>query len=195
MAARKKVVARKPAVKPSAAKPQMHGQWIGRYSGTNAGDAILDLDVVGTNLEGWVYIYDDRQELPPLAAFVVIPSGATNYSNPELALTPLDPRTFDFTTWPQLKDRLPDINVPTKANTDWILGDDIIQVTWKSDIGTGGQGTLHRVDGNSPSALIPLNITSWDEFRRHVRDLKPYKFMFRGQGSNKWRLRTAFHRN
>ena len=28
----------------------------------------------------------------------------------------------------------------------------------------------------------------------YVRTLPPYKFMFRGQGSNQWRLRTAFHR-
>src|ERR1700730_11773718 len=69
----------------------MQGQWIGRYSGTNTGDAVLELDAVGSNFEGWVYIYDDRHDLPPLAAFVVIPSGATRYSNPELPLTPLDP--------------------------------------------------------------------------------------------------------
>jgi hypothetical protein len=72
MAARKKAARKK-----SAAKIGLQGQWIGRYSGTNTGDAVLELDAVGPNFEGWVYIYDDRQEIPPIAAFVVIPSGKT----------------------------------------------------------------------------------------------------------------------
>src|ERR1700738_97380 len=172
----------------------MQGQWIGRYSGTNTGDAVLELDAVGSNFEGWVYIYDDRHDLPPLAAFVVIPSGATRYSNPELPLTPLDPLSGDFTQWVHLRDRLPGITIPTKANTDWVLGEETIQVQWQSDIGTGGEGTLHKVDGTKRSDLVPINVNSWDEFRRYVRGLEPYKFMFRGQESNKWRLRTSFHR-
>ena len=41
---------------------------------------------------------------------------------------------------------------------------------------------------------MPLKIDTWEDFRTYVRTLPPYKFMFRGQGSNQWRLRTAFHR-
>jgi hypothetical protein len=43
----------------------MQGQWIGRYSGTNTGDAVLELDPVGPNFEGRIYVYDDRMDLPP----------------------------------------------------------------------------------------------------------------------------------
>jgi hypothetical protein len=70
----------------------------------------------------------------------------------------------------------------------------MIRIKWQTDIGTNGEGALHKVDGNKPSELVPLDINTWEDFRRHVRDLEPYKFIFRGQENNNWRLRTSFHR-
>jgi hypothetical protein len=172
----------------------MQGQWIGRYSGTNMGEAIIELDAVGDHFEGRAYIYDDRMDLPSIGAIIHIPKGAKTYSNPKLVLTPLDPATGDFTEWRHLKDRLPGVTFPETASTDWTLEEETIHVRWTTEIGTNGEGTLHKVNGNVPSELIPLEIHTWDEFRRYVRDLEPYKFMFRGQENNKWRLRTAFHR-
>jgi FRG domain len=172
----------------------MQGQWIGRYTGTNVGEAILELDAVGDHFEGRAYIYDDRMDLPSTAAFVTIPKGASTYSVPQLPLTPLDPVSGDFTEWRYLKDRLPLVTFPTSANTDWEIGNDTIHVKWLTDIGTSGEGTLQKIDGSRPSELVALEINTWDEFRRYVRDLELYKFMFRGQESNEWRLRTAFHR-
>jgi hypothetical protein len=189
MAARKKAARKK-----SAAKIGLQGQWIGRYSGTNTGDAVLELDAVGSNFEGWVYIYDDRQEIPPIAAFVVIPSGKTKYSNTALQLTPLDPTTGEFTQLAHLQARFPGITMPATANSDWVLGTDTIRAQWQTNIGTNGEGILHKVDGSKPSELVPLAVNTWEDFRRYVRDLEPYRFIFRGQENSKWRLRTSFHR-
>jgi hypothetical protein len=36
----------------------LNGQWIGRYSGTNAGSAVLELDDRGTHFEGQLYAWD-----------------------------------------------------------------------------------------------------------------------------------------
>jgi hypothetical protein len=180
--------------KKSAVPISLQGQWTGTYSGTNTGEAVLELDAVGSNFEGWIYVYDNRQQLPPAGAFVVIPMGASSYSNSELPVTPLDPNTGEFTQRAQLQTRFPDVIIPTTVNTDWAISADTIQVQWRTDIGTNGNGTLQKVDGNKPSELVPLNINTWTGFRRYVRDLEPYKFIFRGQESNKWRLRTSFHR-
>src|SRR6266478_7627694 len=146
----------------------MQGQWTGKYSGTNAGDAILELDAVGNNFEGRVYVYDDRPDLPATAAFIKIPVDVTTHSIPDLPLTPLDPITVEFTEWQNIKGRFPGVTFPTKANTDWTIGKDIISVRWVTDIGTNGEATFYRVDGEKPSDLIPLDIHTWDEFRGYV---------------------------
>jgi hypothetical protein len=172
----------------------MQGQWLGRYSGTNAGDAVLELDAIGDNFEGQAYIYDDRADLPGTAAYIKIPRDAATHSLSPVYLTSLDPITGDFAEWQQIASRFPGVTFPTTADTNWTISKDTITVRWTTDIGTSGEGTLARVDGEKPSDLTPLDINSWDEFRRYVRDLEHYKFIYRGQESNKWRLRTGFHR-
>jgi hypothetical protein len=172
----------------------LQGQWIGRYSGTNSGEAILELDLIGTNYEGRAYVYDDRDSLPSAAAFVRLPAGVTRHTISKLPLSAIDPMG-GFTEWDSIKSRFPGVTFPTEADTEWDLGPTTITVRWASNIGSNGSGTLNRVDGSRPSALVPLNnIGTWDEFRRYVRDLEPYRYIFRGQENNSWRLRTAFHR-
>jgi hypothetical protein len=39
---------------------QMQGQWLGRYTGANSGEAILELDEVGDHYEGKAYIFEDE---------------------------------------------------------------------------------------------------------------------------------------
>jgi hypothetical protein len=172
----------------------MQGQWVGRYTGTNVGDGILELDATGTRYEGRAYIYDDRITLPSTAAFISIPFGVNTYSMPDLPLMALDPVTGEFAEWATIKDRFPDVTFPTKADTSWTIAKDSIHVQWVTNIGTSGEGTFAKVNGNKPSDLVPLDINTWDDFRRYVRDLEHYRFIFRGQENNKWRLRTSFHR-
>jgi len=172
----------------------LQGQWTGRYNGTNTGDAILELDAVNQNYEGRVYVWDDRTDMPSTAAFVKFPSGVTTHQIQKLPLTALDPISGEFTDWNNIKNRFPGVTFPSDADTDWNLSPTAITVSWTTSIGTSGSGTLNRVDGSRPSALVPLNIATWDEFRRYVRDLEPYRYIFRGQENNSWRLRAAFHR-
>jgi hypothetical protein len=173
----------------------MQGQWIGKYQGTNAGLAILELDEVGDQFEGRAYMYDDRADLPATFAFVKIPNGKAQYSIPEVHLLPLDPITGDVTEWALISNRFPGVTFPTKARTDWTINENDIRITWNTNIGTSGVATVTKVDGARPSDLLPISsINSWDEFRRFVRELEPYRFIYRGQENSRWRLRTAFHR-
>jgi hypothetical protein len=41
---------------------------------------------------------------------------------------------------------------------------------------------------------MAIQLSSWRQFRDIVDTLPPYQFVFRGQKSNSWRLRTSFHR-
>jgi hypothetical protein len=38
----------------------MNGQWLGRYTGTNSGTLVIELDDMETHYEGRAYAYDDN---------------------------------------------------------------------------------------------------------------------------------------
>jgi FRG domain len=172
----------------------MKGQWLGRFSGTNSGAAVLEMDRVGENFEGKTYVFDDNIALPSTAAFVRIPAGRNSFIIEKLLLTPLDPGSMDFTEWNSLKSRFPDVSFPSNAHTEWRWDDTSVDVNWRTDIGTFGEAKLQKTTARRPSELKPLEIQSWDEFRRYVRELEHYRYAYRGQESNEWRLCTAFHR-
>jgi hypothetical protein len=56
----------------------MQGQWLGRYTGTNSGEAILELDEVGDHYEGKAYIFEDEPLMPSTIAGVSLPKGVTH---------------------------------------------------------------------------------------------------------------------
>jgi hypothetical protein len=172
----------------------MKGQWFGRFSGSNNGAAVLEIDAVGENFEGRAYVFNDDMALPSTAVFVRIPKDRTSFTIEKLALTPLDPVTMDFTEWRNLKDRFPGVSFPNTAHTEWQWDDKSVKVKWKTDIGTFGEASLQKSTARRPSDLKPLEIHSWEDFRRYVRELEHYRYAYRGQESNKWRLCTAFHR-
>jgi hypothetical protein len=172
----------------------MQGQWLGKFAGTNTGEAIIELDEVGDHYEGRAYVFDNRVELPSTWAFLHFPKGAATHSIDPVLLYPIDPRTLDFVTSDHIAQTYPDVTFPGSATTNWDLSEHEIRVRWQTNIGTHGEAVLSKVDGRRASELVPMNINNWEEFRGYVRGLPAYKFMFRGQGSNQWRLRTAFHR-
>jgi len=172
----------------------VQGQWLGKYRGTNTGEIILEVDEIGGNCEGRAYVWDDRPDLPSTAACVVMPRGVNTHQLKGLPLVALDPISGDFVDWNIIKSRFPGVNFPATADIGWAIGNTAIQVDWVTDIGTSGTATLSRVDGSRPSRLVPRNVSSWEDFRRHVREFDPYRYVFRGQESSSWRLRTSFHR-
>ena len=134
--------------------------------------------------------------LPPMFANLqTVPKGQKNFTL-RAQLFPLDRQTGVVTSWEELKKHYPpDVGVPNFADTTWKFRDDAIELAWRTDIGTNGQGTIYKSRAYLPSELIPLpEITTWEEFRRFTRGLEPYRYIFRGQTSNRWRLRTSFHR-
>jgi hypothetical protein len=42
----------------------LNGQWVGRFTGTNSGTAVLEIDDRGTHFEGWLYVFEDNPALP-----------------------------------------------------------------------------------------------------------------------------------
>lgn len=173
----------------------MNGQWIGKYTGTNRGLLVVDLDDVGTHFDGSAAAIDGNQTLPPtLAVLVNVPKNQQKFqlrSN----LMPIDRKTGRAVTWEEIrKDCPPGVTVPTYADIAWDVGANSIEISWTTDIGTSGKGAVQKSRSSDPSELVPLEqVTSWEDFRRFARDLEPYRYIFRGQPSN-LRLRNSFHR-
>jgi hypothetical protein len=38
----------------------MHGQWIGKFTGSNTGQAVVDIDDKGDHFEGYAFMFDDN---------------------------------------------------------------------------------------------------------------------------------------
>jgi len=175
----------------------MNGQWIGRYSGSNSGRIVADLDDRETHFEGPVTIYDDNQKMPFSWAYIKTPDRNTVF---EICLDvfPLDPRTGDpAPSWEQITALFPpNISFPKKATASFSVDEDgrTLKVQWKTDIGTFGAASLPRSRAGEPSELVPrADVSCWGSFKSYLSTLPHRRHIFRGQRDGR-RLRTGFHR-
>jgi hypothetical protein len=171
----------------------MNGQWIGRYSGSNSGELVVDLDDLGTHYEGCACAYEDNTTA--LSTFVPIVTSSKESSFELLLPThPIDPRTGEVTSWNQIASSFPQATFPNQATVRANCEDDQLNVSWTTNIGASAEAHLPRTRAHQPTEYEPLpQVTNWDEFKTFVNGLKPRQFIFRGQ-RELLRLRTGFHR-
>ena len=68
----------------------MNGQWIGRYTGSNTGLLVVEIDDMGTHYEGRAFAYDDNPLLPGTVVLIKTPDKAKHYQQ-NLELFPINP--------------------------------------------------------------------------------------------------------
>jgi hypothetical protein len=175
--------------------PQMNGQWIGAYSGTNSGLAVLDLDKGKNEYTGVVFAYDNNPALPKTLAHVTIPAQHHGRVSAIVDLQHMELGTGLVLNQQTLAAKFPGVVVPARANVEWIIVPGKIDVTWQTGIGTNGVGTLLPSEGGGKSQLLPISgITTWAQFKQYVLTLEHWRFAFRGQQNSEWKLRSSFHR-
>jgi hypothetical protein len=162
----------------------MNGQWIGRYSGTNSGQLVIDLDDMDTHYEGRAFAYDDNPSLPGMCAFIKTPDKSSTFQL-SLDLLPVDPRTGDPSSWDQLKTLFPqDVVSPRRAEVSISRNDYTLNVSWKTDIETTSLAELPKTRASEPTEYKPLpEITNWADFKTYVTGLEPRRYIFRGKKS------------
>jgi hypothetical protein len=171
----------------------LKGQWFGPYAGTHSGNIIAEFDQVGTDLIGTVTAYPG-DPVPPAFTAVIIPVGRKLFEA-VLSLQPIDFATGNPVPWAMIAGRHPGLNMSKVAKTKWSLSSDgTLYVSWVTDLENHGTAVLRQGAPNAPSALKPLNVSSWSEFKEYVTSLEPSRYIFRGHEENAWRLRTYFHR-
>jgi hypothetical protein len=173
----------------------MNGQWMSRYTGTNSGTLVIDLDDKGTHYEGRACAYDDNTTLPSTFVIVKTQNKETRVQL-RLQLYPIDPRSGDATTWNQIASAnlFPNIVFPQFAEVNFELQDDTLAVDWRTNIETTASARLPRSRASTPTEYQPLpDVTNWAEFKSFVSGLDHRRYIFRGQ-EQPMRLRTSFHR-
>jgi hypothetical protein len=172
----------------------MNGQWVGTYTGTNTGNVVADLDDVGHAYHGEVFAYDSNSAHPRIFAPVTLPNDQTQFS---LRLQLLSVGRGDglILTPETLAQRYPGVQAPMHADSEWEVGPSQMKIRWKTDIGTSGEATLTKSEAGQPSQLKSSDdVKSWDDFKRFVLTLDPYRYAFRGHENSAWRVRTSFYR-
>jgi hypothetical protein len=175
----------------------MHGQWVGRYEGTNTGELIIDIDHCGDHFSGSAVVFDD-ENLP--GSFVTFRTTSCDpaHAFEGLQVGALDPVTGNFVDLDELKARYTaqglELQFPRTADVKIGLDSGQLRAEWTTDVGSAGTAVLPPSRATAHSDVIPEGeVKSWSDFKKIVSSLPRERFIFRGQPSP-WRLRTAFHR-
>jgi hypothetical protein len=100
--------------------------------------------------------------------------------------------------WDAVKNNYPKITLDPTIDTVWScdMKNNVLEIDFTSKSGGSGKAHLARSDGSRPPERKPLaKITSWAAFKEYALTLDPNRYVFRGQESIVWRLRTLFHRS
>jgi hypothetical protein len=171
----------------------MHGQWIGKYEGTNNGLIIVNIDDRGTCYEGVAYLLDFLIGLPHLAAFFKTETKDNNFKLRTQLIMPINPLSGIADIWENCKKSfVENITIPEYADVEGKWDDKNLTLKWSTNIGTNSFCELPKTKADQPSEYEPINL-DWKGFKEHVSKLDGRKLLFRGQ-NKPWRLRTAFHR-
>jgi hypothetical protein len=171
----------------------MKGQWIGPYVGTNNnGTAVVELDDMGSHYEGAAFAWPNAN-LPPVFAPIKTLDRGNEFQIVAHA-NPIDIRTGLITNWDALKDLYPGVVFSPTLNVGLNFRSDQLAATWTSSFGSG-TAILEASRASLPSEFIPKTlIRNWSDFKEYAVTLEPNRYVFRGQESNHWRLRTGFFR-
>ncbi len=172
----------------------MNGQWLGPYTGTNNGLLVLELDEVGDHCEGIVSAYNASPDMPTIVGEIRIKKGETR-QGVRIPIFPVERGSGVIYAVENLAKRFPGVTVPTHADAELTIGLTQIDLSWTTNIGTSGTAQVRKSEASGDSTIVPVaSVSSWEDFKRYASQLDPYRFLFRGQESNRWKLRTSFHR-
>lgn len=170
----------------------MKGQWLGRYTGANNGQLILNLDDLGTYYQGVAYLVTDDNKMPSSAGFFRANKNGNKLECRTYAVLPIDPRTGVTGDWNQLNKAYPNITLAEYADIQASTKGNSLKLKSVTNLDSTITATLKREPKNSKSK-IDSETLSWDEYKTRVANLSGKKNIFRGQ-RQPYKLRTAFHR-
>ena len=171
----------------------LSGQWVGKYSGSNSGTLVIDIDDASDYYEGTACVWDDNAQLPSSLERFKTSSKANSHKLDNLPNVQMNAGGY----YPQQL-ATKGSSFPTTVNVEVEPSKgQICRSSWATPVGTAGVGTAitPKTRGGDRSELRqPLPIKTWNDFKQYVNVLAPKRFIFRGQEKAGWRLRTSFYR-
>lgn len=178
----------------------MNGQWIGRYTGSNSGLAIINIDDAGDHYEGMAYLHDDNTGLPSIAAAFTTRDKNKLFQFKTNNILPVNPTTGMPDSWDNVKRHYEGVNLFfgfVDVKGEW--NNETLSLTWTTEFGNIGSCILPKSKAELPSEYKAISEGhDWNTYKQYINDkyisdLENRRFIFRGQ-SHSWRLRTRFHR-
>jgi hypothetical protein len=174
------------------------GQWIGHYTGSNAGRFVIEFDETGDHYEGTAVAWDDQPgSLHALIRFGTSSKGNTHHiaNIPVLIINNNgDAVSAEFLN--RVKESSGVIYPATVAVNIGLNGKNL-SVKWESSTGTHGSriAPVPKTRDGVKSTLKARRLNTWDGFKNAVNHLDAKKYIFRGHENNEWRLRSSFYRS
>jgi hypothetical protein len=92
----------------------MKGQWIGKYSGSDTGDVIINVDEQESNYYGVTYLVSDNKSLPTIVAYFQTENKRTKFNIHVNQIYPLEPSGI-ISDNIKIKKYFPDAIIPMNA--------------------------------------------------------------------------------
>ncbi len=174
----------------------MKGQWLGRFEttgpvGRGEGNLLIDIDEKDGVFHGYAVLQSDQGNLPIVFTRFITNNTASTQTR-TVNLLCLDPRTWDPVDWAAISHLYSNVILAPNANVTLDYRGSTLQVDWTST--QTGSATLPASQAGQPSVLRATRLPDWAAFKQVVEAIPQHQFIFRGQESNSWRLRTSFHR-
>ncbi len=169
------------------------GQWFGNVSGGATGSALLNLERVGTQLQGRVLITEGSPAFA-YSMFVSVPADEQQTTAVATLENLVNLQTRRLEPIQDHAARVQELGLPPSLQIGFTISQDgrSLDTTWRSSLGNAGVAQLASFISPTWSEL-PRNLVAWDEYRRQVSRLTRDSLIFRGQTAP-WSLRTCFHR-
>jgi hypothetical protein len=170
----------------------LNGQWVGTYSGPSAGNIVVNIDKGDLNYRGVADLSNADKTVPGSVAAFTTPNKEPEFSVRTDWILAIDQDSGQAVSTDNIAKKYPNVRFPTYADVKGSLENDILKLSWTTDVGTVNTCALPRSKADLPSELTPTQVT-WAEYRERVAMELPKRYLFRGQ-NGPWRLRTSFHR-
>jgi len=141
----------------------LRGQWVAKYSGSNAGTGVVDIDEFDDHFAGTAVAWDDNPALPnSLVRFRTLSKSTVQHLT-TLPVTHLDAAGNTLFTDSINRLKINNIVLPSTVDIDFHLNGSTLSIQWSSSIGTSGSAiaTAVKTRGGLPSDLIPTRVQGW----------------------------------
>jgi len=175
----------------------MRGQWLGSYQGNTQGTVTVELDDMGDHYDGMAYVYSGAPGLPSIAGRVTTADKGDKFSL-KIKTDAIDMRRGIVVSWDSVKQSYPGVSLDPEVDSSWSFDqqNNVLVIDVNSKSGGSAKAHLSKSDGSrAPERTSLESVKSWTAFKDYALALDPNRYVFRGQESNAWRLRTFFHRS